>query len=255
MVLERIAAGEQVANNDYAPGRGMLLEVIACSVRDAIEAQEGGAGRLELVRELGRGGLTPQLDLVAEVVERVTIPIRVMIREADGYAAGTAHAVERLARLANRVASLGVDGVVVGFLDRGGIDVAAMQAVLAAAAPVRVTFHHAFDELPDPIGALQALRRWPAIDRVLTSGGVGDWNQKAARLREWTDAAQPDMRILAGGGIDLKALRILARAGLPEAHTARAARVPPTVDGAVSSHKVAALVAAGCERPSGPQVR
>jgi copper homeostasis protein len=225
--------------------KAVLLEVIACSVRDAIEAQRGGAGRLELVRELGRGGLTPPFDLVEEVVEMVTIPIRVMIREADGYAAGNSGAVDRLARLASRVASLGIDGVVIGFLQHGCIDVAAMEAVLAAAAPARATFHHAFDELPDPIGAMHALRRWAGIDRVLTSGGAGDWNQKAVRLRQWTDVAAPDIRMLAGGGVDLHALRILARAGLPEAHAGRAARVPPTADGAVSSQKVAELLEAG----------
>ena len=223
----------------------MLLEVIACSVADAIAAEQGGAGRIELVRELGRGGRTPQLELVEEVVETVTIPVRVIIRETDGYAAGTADAVDRLARLANRVASLGVDGVVLGFLHKGHVDVAAMQAVLSAAAPVHATFHHAFDELPDPVGALQALRQWPAIDRVLTSGGAGDWERKAARLRAWTEAAHPGIQMLAGGGVDVGALRVLARAGLREAHTGRAARVPPTVDGAVSPQKVAELVAAG----------
>ena len=35
-----------------------LLEVITCSVKDAQEAERGGAGRLEVVRDL-HGGLTP----------------------------------------------------------------------------------------------------------------------------------------------------------------------------------------------------
>jgi copper homeostasis protein len=222
----------------------MLLEVIACSARDAIEAERGGAGRIELVRELGRGGLTPPLDLVEEVVEMVSIPIRVMIREADGYAAGSAAGVDRLAGLASQVASLGVDGVVFGFLEDRCLDVSAMEAVLAAAAPAHATFHHAFDELPDPIGALHELGCWPGIDRVLTSGGAGDWHQKAARLREWAGVAAPDIRMLAGGGVDVHALRILTRAGLPEAHAGRSARVPPTAEGAVSSQKVAELVEA-----------
>jgi copper homeostasis protein len=70
----------------------MLLEVIACSVADAIEAERGGAGRLELARELGRGGLTPSPDLVQEVRQAVAIPVRVMLRENDGYEAGGAAA-------------------------------------------------------------------------------------------------------------------------------------------------------------------
>jgi copper homeostasis protein len=38
-----------------------MLEVIACSVADAVAAERGGADRLELVRDLNVGGLTPPL--------------------------------------------------------------------------------------------------------------------------------------------------------------------------------------------------
>ena len=37
----------------------MLLEVIATSLDDALAAEDGGAGRLEIVHDLERGGLTP----------------------------------------------------------------------------------------------------------------------------------------------------------------------------------------------------
>ena len=222
----------------------MLLEVIACSVHDAIEAQRGGAGRLELVRELGRGGLTPPLDLVEEVMGRVTIPVRVMIREADGYAAGTAADIDRLARLAERAASLGADGVVVGFLRGDQIDVAAMSEVLAASNTIRATFHRAFDDLPNPIEALRELRRWPVIDRVLSSGGPGTWHDRAARLRLWSTVAAPSIGLLPGGGIDADAVAILADEGLAEAHTGRAAREPRTADGTVSAQRVAELLGA-----------
>ena len=62
-----------------------ILEVIACSLTDAIEAEQGGAGRLEIVSELKRGGLTPSFDLVAEIKQRVAIPLRVMLRESEGF--------------------------------------------------------------------------------------------------------------------------------------------------------------------------
>lgn len=222
----------------------MLLEVIACSVKDAVEAERGGAGRLELVRELGRGGLTPSHAFVQEVRETVAIPIRVMLREADGYGVGGVEAGERLASVAGRFAALGVDGVVLGFLRSGHIDVAAMDTVLAAAGPVSATFHHAFDQLPDPIAALRELERWPRIDRVLTAGGPGDWKRKAIRLDRFRAAAAPGITVLAGGGVDVEALKVLAESSVVEAHVGRAARVPPTVDGVVSSQRVAELVEA-----------
>ena len=221
----------------------MLLEVIVCSVRDAIEAERGGAGRLELVRELHRGGMTPSIDLVEAVLSAVTIPVRVMIREADGFDAGDARQVDHLADLARRFASIGVPGLVCGFLRDGRIDVAAMDAVVAACGSSRLTFHHAFDDLPDPVAALRHLERWPSVDRVLTTGGAGDWTRKAKRIREWAGVTR-SIGILAGGGMDIGALRILSAAGQPEAHVGRAAREPATVEGAVTSVKVAELVKA-----------
>jgi copper homeostasis protein len=222
----------------------MLLEVIACSVKDAIEAERGGAGRIELVRELDRGGLTPSLAFVQEVRETVAIPIRVMLREADGYDAGGVEAVERLAELAVRFAALGVDGVVLGFLRSGHIDVPAMDTMLAAAGPVPATFHHAFDDLPDPIAALRELGRWPRVDRVLTAGGLGGWKRKANRLDRYRAAAAPGITVLAGGGIDAQALKALSMSSVVEAHIGRAARVPPTANGVVTSQRVAELVEA-----------
>lgn len=222
----------------------MLLEVIACSVDDAVEAERGGAGRLEVVRELAVGGLTPDIRLVEAMQRAVRIPLRVMIREADGYAAGSSADLDRLARLARQFARSGVSGIVLGFLHEGRIDLAAMDAVLAAAAPARATFHRAFDDLPDPAAALRELARWPQIDRVLTSGGPGDWEARAARLERLAATDGTGIGILPGAGVDLQALRILARTRLGEAHVGRAARVPPEVDGAVCASRVAALVKA-----------
>jgi hypothetical protein len=61
----------------------LALEVIATSVADAVAAEQGGADRLELVVDLSRGGMTPPAALVDEILGRVRIPIRVMVRETD----------------------------------------------------------------------------------------------------------------------------------------------------------------------------
>jgi copper homeostasis protein len=220
-----------------------LIEVIACSIEDAVAAERGGAWRLELVRALDKGGLTPDFNFVEEVVRKVRIPVRVMIRETADYSSGEPAAVERLARAAARAEALGVDGIVIGFLRDGRIDAVAMNAVLQAAPATNVTFHHAFDELPDPRAAIERLHAWPQIDRVLTSAGPGTWEQKASRIAALSRAASP-IGLLAGGGVDAAAIRALAASGAREAHVGRAARVPPTTGGAVSAERVAALLEA-----------
>ncbi len=63
----------------------IILEVIACTVEDAIEAERGGANRLEIVSRLETGGLTPAPDLVRKIKANVSLPLRVMLRESEGY--------------------------------------------------------------------------------------------------------------------------------------------------------------------------
>ena len=132
----------------------MLLEVIVQSLSDAREAARGGADRLEVVRNLKAGGLTPPHDLVRDIAAEVSLPLRVMVRENDGY---STHPGERtaLADAAARFADLGVDGIVIGFARDGQPQIEHVIDVVPAA--VRVTFHRAFDQLADPCGAIARL--------------------------------------------------------------------------------------------------
>ncbi len=78
----------------------LVLEVIVCSAAEAIAAEKGGASRLEVVRELDRGGLTPSVELVQRIKETVDLPLRVMVRESDGYETSGEAEVRRLCEAA-----------------------------------------------------------------------------------------------------------------------------------------------------------
>ena len=84
-----------------------LLEVIACTVDDAVAAERGGADRIELVRDLGRGGLTPDIALTAAVVDAVRIPVRVMIREDEPFVVSDPEVSQALCDVAGGMSGLG----------------------------------------------------------------------------------------------------------------------------------------------------
>lgn len=220
-----------------------ILEVIACSVADAIEAQKGGARRLEVVRELDRGGLTPPLELVRAIKEAVDLPLRVMVRESDGFGTADVREIERLGETASKLASLGVDGLVLGFLKRGTIDLDLTSRVLACAPGLNATFHHAFESSADQLKAITQLKSLPQVDRILSSGGAGELETRRGRLVAYENAAAPEIKIIAGGGIDRNAIELLRDTTvIREFHVGRTARQGFNIAGRVQAELVSQLV-------------
>jgi copper homeostasis protein len=219
----------------------LTLEVIAIDVADAEAAERGGADRIELVVDLPHGGLTPPLALVDAVLARVSIPVRVMVRESEGHEIETPELRDRLHAIAREVAARPVHGLVLGFLRRGRVDRDLLASILAASAPRPATFHRAFDAAADQDVALADLWATPGVDRVLTSGGAGPWAARAARLERWALAGGA-VGILVGGGVTQALLpEIAAIPGIREVHVGRAAREAASDRAPVDPARVAAL--------------
>jgi copper homeostasis protein len=220
-----------------------ILEVIACSVADAIEAKKGGANRLEVVRSLDLGGLTPSFELVRAIRETVELPLRIMIRESEGFETSGQTEVDQLCAAAAGFSELGVDGLVIGFLKGAEIDLELTQQVLASARGLNATFHHAFESAGDQLEAVRKLKHLPQVDRILSHGGAGELEGRSRRLASYAQAAAPEISIIAGGGIDKAAITMLRRSTtIREFHVGRAARRGFLVDGEVQAELVRALI-------------
>ncbi len=219
----------------------ILIEVIVQSVADAREAARGGADRLEVVCDILHGGLTPPLSLVRAIAAETTLPLRVIVRENAGYALEPGE-LPALRGAAADLAALGVDGIVVGFARDGRLALDDLARVLDAAPGLRVTFHRAFDQLTDPLGAIDELAGIPQVDRILTDAGGGDAVSRCARLREYATRADGRFEILAGGGVDDEAFRLFVQTTcVREIHIGRIAREGDDPDGPVSAARVRKL--------------
>lgn len=211
-----------------------ILEVIALNPADAIAAQAGGADRLELVTDMAADGLTPSRETFAAVRSAVDLPVRVMLRAADGFAAGDPAAFDALCQAAAALHSEGGDEFVLGFLtDDGGVDLAAVTAlaeVVRAGGGVdesRWTFHRAIDRAADRDGLRKRLADIPGLDTYLTAGsarGVDDGLPTLAEEAARTGTPGYEPRIMAGGGLRLDHLSALRAAGIDAFHIGGAAR-------------------------------
>ena len=221
------------------------LEVVVMSVEEAIEAERGGADRLELVNSLEEGGLTPPLALAEEVVRTVSIPVRIMVRQNPSMSIQSESELESLKATARGLSELPIDGLVLGYVAETSVDLISTAAILSRAPQHRATFHRAFECVSDPLRAIQDLKSMPQIDRILTTGGSGPPAERKARLLEWQRAAGPEIRILVGAGLSAEFLTELnAEPDLSEIHVGRAARLGESVTGRVSRHQIATLKSA-----------
>ncbi|MBT2539295.1 copper homeostasis protein CutC [Streptomyces sp. ISL-44] len=202
-----------------------LLEVIALDAEDAIAAQAGGADRLELVTDMAADGLTPPRETFAAIRAAVEIPLRVMLRKSDGFAAGE---VSGLVEAARELRAEGAEEFVLGFLNPDGTpDLAAVEAVVAELGGCRWTFHRAIDRAADRDGLRKALADLPGLDTYLTAGSAAGVDEgMPVLLAEAARRGEPGYgaRILVGGGLALSHLPVLRSAGIDAFHIGGAAR-------------------------------
>ncbi|MDQ0986047.1 copper homeostasis protein CutC [Streptomyces sp. V2I9] len=202
-----------------------VLEVIALDAEDAVAAQAGGADRLELVTDMAADGLTPSRETFAAIRSAVDIPLRVMLRVADGFAAGD---IDVLVGKAREMREAGADAFVFGFLDeQGHADLVAVERLVAELDGCPWTFHRAIDRAADRDAVRKQLADLPGLDTFLTAGspagvdaGIPTLVAEAARSGEPGYEAQ----VLVGGGLHLHHLPELRAAGIDAVHIGGAAR-------------------------------
>lgn len=211
-------------------------EVCVDGVTGAIAAQSGGAHRLELCQTLSVGGTTPSVGLMRSTKASVDLPVHVLIRPRAGDFHFDTAEFDVMRRDIEAAGESGAEGVVIGSLETdGGPDVERTARLVEDARPMSVTFHRAFDVVPDADAALEGLICL-GIDRVLTSGQASSAWEGRGLLRHLVDAAGGRIVIMPGAGIDETHVgELIHETGVQEVHfSARREVVMATGDRAVT---------------------
>ncbi|XP_067858110.1 copper homeostasis protein cutC homolog isoform X2 [Heptranchias perlo] len=148
----------------------VLMEVCVDSVESAVNAERGGASRIELCSSLMEGGTTPSIGLLQVIKRYVNIPVFAMIRPRGGDFFYSDSEIEVMKADIKLAKANGVDGTVFGALTEDGrVNAEVCMELIAESRPLPVTFHRAFDMVHDPTVALECLISL-GFERVLTSG-------------------------------------------------------------------------------------
>jgi copper homeostasis protein len=205
-------------------GRNITVEICVGDLDSALEAERGGADRVELCDNLAVGGTTPGPGTIAVACGRLKVPVHVMVRPRGG---DFLHSESELAAMRldiEAAKSLGASGVVFGLLTaEATVDRERTARLVELARPMSVTFHKAFDQTRDPFEALDTLIEL-GIDRVLASGCRPSALEGAGVLAGLVARAAGRIAVLAGGRLGLENLRrVVELTGVTEVHLGSAA--------------------------------
>lgn len=196
------------------------FEICANSVESCVEAQRGGADRVELCAGMPEGGTTPSYgDVVVARRLLTTTKLHVIIRPRGGdflYSDLEKEIMLEDVRMARR---LGVDGVVFGALTaEGDVDMEFMRQLMEEAEGMSVTFHRAFDVCRDPREALEQIIEL-GCECILTSGQMPKAEEGVELLRELVERAGKRIVIMPGCGVNASNIAHIAEAtGAREFH-------------------------------------
>ena len=197
----------------------IALEICVDSVASCIEAQRAGAARVELCAGLFEGGTTPSAGCMQLARQNTNIDLHVLLRPRGGDFCYSALEFEVMQQDLQKIKEAGCNGVVLGILKPNGqIDTERTAILMAAARPLSVTFHRAFDMTPDPFSALETLINL-GVDRLLTSGQERTALEGSELLHQLVQQAQNKLIIMPGGGITERNIARLCReTGASEFH-------------------------------------
>lgn len=223
----------------------VVVELCVQGIESARAGEAGGADRIELCENLDVGGVTPSAGTIAVACRRLAIPIQILIRPRGGdfhYSDAEFAVMEHDIEVAR---SLGAAGVVLGVLQAdGSVDRERTARLIAIARPLSVTFHRAFDAVPDPFAALDDLIAL-GVDRVLTSGGRDRAVIGIGRLADLHARAERRIILMAGGRIVRDDIPTILGSGLREIHIGSAACREGRTDPGLVHRLVAAARARG----------
>lgn len=186
-----------------------ILEACVDSVQSAIEAQKGGADRVELCGNLIIGGTSPGKALFTQVREYTDLEIRVLLRPRFGDFCYDDYEFAAMKEDAQMYRELGADGLVTGILAPDGtLNMQQMKTLVDTAGKMDVALHRAFDVSWDPFVTLEQAVSL-GLKTILTSGMKNSAWEGRDLLRSLVNESAGRIEIMAGAGIAPEVIREL----------------------------------------------
>jgi len=196
----------------------MIVEVCANSYESAINAELGGANRIELCKDLHLDGLTPDDEVVVNTINKLKIPVFILIRPREGDFNYSNEEFELMKADIVKFKEMGCKGIVSGVLNNDNtIDLERTKELMRLSRPLEFTFHRAFDKIVDPIKGLEELIEI-GVDRILTSGQEDSAIKGIGLIDKIIKIAANRIAIMPGSGVKSVNIKDFIAIGANEIH-------------------------------------
>ena len=181
----------------------MIIEVCAESYESAINAELGGADRIELCKDLHLDGLTPDFEIAKKTINKLKIPVFILIRPREGDFVYSNEEFELMKQHIVKFKEMGCKGIVSGVLKSDNtIDLIRTKELIELSKPIDFTFHRAFDKIINPFNGMEQLINIGA-NRILTSGQKETAAEGIELIKKLNQSAKGRIKIMPGSGIKL----------------------------------------------------
>lgn len=178
------------------------IEICVDSVESCINAEKGGADRLELCGNMFEWGTTPSYGVLQLAREMVSKPIYAMVRPRGGDFCYNDIEFEIMKREIKLMKELKIDGIVFGILTKEGkVDKERCSKLLDLWGTNKATFHRAIDVSSNLNEACEDIISL-GFERILTSGGEANVMSGIIKLKELVEKYNDKIIIMPGSGIN-----------------------------------------------------
>ena len=203
--------------------KNTTIEICIGNIDDAVKAASYPIDRIELNSALELGGLSPSLETIRTLKEKISVPLCCMCRPRGGDFCYSELEYRTMLKDAEAMLKAGADGIVFGFLheDRT-IDTKRTRTMtdLIHSYGKEAVFHKAFDETDDLDRSTRELINC-GIDRILSSGRAvyPDILKGCEILHELHEKYHEQISLLPGGGVRIENIRdVLRISGCGQVH-------------------------------------
>ena len=199
-----------------------IIEICCGSVEDVINAEKGGADRVEFNSALYLGGLTPSLASLIYLKKNVQIPLICMVRTRGAGFCYSKEDIEVMCMDAELLLQNGADGIAFGALNADrSIDVSTTRKLVDITHKYNKTFvfHRAFDCVEEPIKSIKTLIELK-VDRILSSGLKTTAQEGADTLKSFQREYGNKIEFLIGGKVSaLNANNLIVKTNIHQIHS------------------------------------